>query len=159
MARSTILPEDRPLSAKDIKFAKLYVATGNRTRSYIDAYNPKSTSYEGNRVNAYKKAAKPNVAKYIEQLRDDVKTEATLSVVEHCGMLEELRDEARENGQMTAAITAEVNRGKVHGLYIERLVTGDMHFVISDDPVSDDEWEKQYGQGMESTTGSTESTH
>ena len=38
----------------------------------------------------------------------------------HLSSLYDLREEARDQGQINAAITAEIHRGKVGGLYIER---------------------------------------
>ena len=38
----------------------------------------------------------------------------------HLTALHDLREEAREQGQINAAITAEIHRGKVGGLYIDR---------------------------------------
>jgi hypothetical protein len=38
----------------------------------------------------------------------------------HLSTLHDLREEARGQGQINAAITAEIHRGKVGGLYIDR---------------------------------------
>ena len=38
----------------------------------------------------------------------------------HLSALHDLREEARDQGQINAAITAEIHRGKVGGLYIDR---------------------------------------
>ena len=38
----------------------------------------------------------------------------------HLSSLHDLREEARDQGQLNAAITAEIHRGKVGGLYIDR---------------------------------------
>lgn len=43
-----------------------------------------------------------------------------LTLEEHMRTLAELRDEAKVDRQFGAAITAETNRGKVAGLYIEK---------------------------------------
>jgi hypothetical protein len=38
----------------------------------------------------------------------------------HLSALYDLREEAKDNGQLSAAITAEVHRGKAGGLYVDR---------------------------------------
>ena len=43
-----------------------------------------------------------------------------VSMEGHLSALHDLREEARESGQINAAITAEIHRGKVGGLYIDR---------------------------------------
>ena len=43
-----------------------------------------------------------------------------VSMESHLSSLYDLREEARDQGQINAAITAEIHRGKVGGLYIDR---------------------------------------
>ena len=43
-----------------------------------------------------------------------------VSMEGHLSALHDLREEARDQGQINAAITAEIHRGKVGGLYIDR---------------------------------------
>jgi len=43
-----------------------------------------------------------------------------VSLETHLSTLHDLREEAKDQGQISAAITAEVHRGKAGGLYIDR---------------------------------------
>lgn len=52
------------------------------------------------------------------QLKAGAANEVTLT--NHVATLADLRDEARHAGQMSAAVAAEVARGKASGLYIEK---------------------------------------
>ena len=63
-----------------------------------------------------------DVREHINRIRDQLIIEEEISPAEHMRQLAKLRDEAREAGDYSPAITAETNRGKVAGLYIERHV-------------------------------------
>ena len=41
--------------------------------------------------------------------------------------LRELRDDARQRGQLSAAIQAEVKRGELRRFYVKQIETGDAH--------------------------------
>jgi hypothetical protein len=52
--------------------------------------------------------------------------------------------------QVSAAIAAEVKRGELMGYYIERRESTNTNYNISDKPLSEDDWERQYGAGVSS---------
>lgn len=60
-----------------------------------------------------------NITGRLAQLRAEVRKTSGITLEEHLGTLRELRQEARAAMQYSAAITAEVSRGKVSGLYDE----------------------------------------
>jgi hypothetical protein len=60
-------------------------------------------------------------AEVASKLSDD----AALTVQEHMVKLRELRDEARQRGQLSAAIQAEVKRGELRRFYVKQVETGD----------------------------------
>ena len=58
-----------------------------------------------------------------------------ISLENHLGTLHDLREEAKDQGQISAAITAEVHRGKAGGLYIDRreVLTAKIDLMSKDD--------------------------
>lgn len=57
----------------------------------------------------------------VQKLRDAAAHEAQVTLEGHLNKLAELRDQSVEAGQFSAAITAEISRGKAAGLYTERV--------------------------------------
>lgn len=62
----------------------------------------------------------PKVAARIKELRNLAATASVLSLDQHMSDLETLRDEARKAGQFSAAINAEISRGKARGFYVTK---------------------------------------
>jgi hypothetical protein len=58
-----------------------------------------------------------------------------ISLETHLSTLHDLREEAKDQGQISAAITAEVHRGKAGGLYIDRreILTAKIDLMSKDD--------------------------
>tara|TARA_Y100001938_G_scaffold16265_1_gene20024 strand:- start:604 stop:1050 length:447 start_codon:yes stop_codon:yes gene_type:complete len=80
----------------------------------------------------------PLVGNFIIELLEKQKQRAEVSVDSHLTELSHLRDEAKDSGQIAAAISAEVSRGKVAGLYIDRkeVMVSKMESMSSEDLVS-----------------------
>ena len=109
----------QPLNPKQKKFAREYLKGQNATEAAVKA------GYTKNRNAAKRQGSvllnhNPLLRNYLiyqeikEVERDRVCMEGHLSA------LHDLREEARGQGQINAAITAEIHRGKVGGLYIDR---------------------------------------
>lgn len=81
------------------------------------------------------------------KVADKVIDGAALTLSSHMTKLAELRDQADARGQTSAAIQAEVKRGELMGLYIERRESTNTNYNISDQPLSEDEWKDKYGVG------------
>ena len=62
----------------------------------------------------------PLVVKYIGELRAEVQEKHGITFERHLGELAKLRDEATAKGAWSAAINAEVARGKAGGLYVDQ---------------------------------------
>lgn len=92
-------------------------------------YSPNDTS-GGTRI-----AAHPAVLAALESISAVTMAQAGLSRQGHLTKLEELRDAALQAGQHSAAITAEVHRGKVGGFYEERvrLLTSAINKMTADE--------------------------
>ena len=81
----------------------------------------------------------PLVVKYIGELREEYQKKYAVTFERHIAELGKLRMEALKKGAWSAAINAEVARGKAAGLYIEQKIirTGKL------DDLSEDELEKR----------------
>ena len=70
----------------------------------------------------------PLVVTYIGELRREVQEKNQITVERHLTELAKLRDEAQKKGAWSAAINAEVARGKAGGLYVDQklIMTGNL---------------------------------
>ena len=64
----------------------------------------------------------PLVVKYIGELREEYQKKYEVTFENHIAELAKLRDESRDKKAWSAAINAEVARGKAAGLYIEQKI-------------------------------------
>ena len=65
----------------------------------------------------------PHVLARIQHLQSEVAAGVVLTMQQHLGDLKELRDKAADDGRWSAAVAAEVARGKAAGLYVEKTET------------------------------------
>ena len=77
----------------------------------------------------------PLVVKYIGELREEYQKKYEVNFGNHIAELAKLRDEARNKKAWSAAINAEVARGKAAGLYIEQKIirTGKLEDLTADE--------------------------
>ena len=64
----------------------------------------------------------PLVVKYIGELREEIQKKYEVTFERHITELAKLRDSSRDKGAWSAAINAEVARGKAAGLYVEQKI-------------------------------------
>lgn len=109
------------LTAKQEAFCLSYIETGNASESYRLNYSTKNMKPAS--VNRLAKALMDNIkiASRLEELRAPVRERALLSLESHLERLDHLSREAELAGQFAPAITAETNRGRAAGLYVEKL--------------------------------------
>ena len=62
----------------------------------------------------------PLVVQYIGELRQEIQEKYQVDLGRHLGELAKLRDDAMKKGAWSAAINAEVARGKAGGLYVDQ---------------------------------------
>ncbi len=87
-------------------------------KSAVQAYT--DVGYAPSRQHAHHLATKGYIVARLAELRAPVVKAVQVTLERHLRDLKVLRDTAAEAGQYGAAITAEVNRGKAAGLYVER---------------------------------------
>ena len=128
------------LTEKQIKFAELLV------------YNEGRKSPAGYETRARQTASElrnpkhsPLVVKYIGELRLEIQEKYGISFEKHITELAKLREDARIKGAWSAAINAEIARGKAGGLYVDQklIMTGNL------DNLSEKELELKMNQILE----------
>ena len=130
MSRTPILTD------KQKKFAELLVYNEGR-KSPAECANeagyttrPRQSASELKNPKIY-----PLVSKYIGELRAEVQEKYGITFEKHITELAKIRDEARSKGQNSAAINAEVARGKAAGLYVDQklIMTGNIDNLSEDE--------------------------
>ena len=109
------------LTERQQKFAELLVYNEGRK-------SPSECAYEAGYKTRARKAASemrnpkyfPLVVKYIGELRAEVREKYGITFEKHIGELAKLREDARAKGAWSAAINAEIARGKAGGLYVDQ---------------------------------------
>ena len=109
------------LTERQLKFAELLVFNEGRK-------SPSECAYEAGYKTRPRQAASelrnpklsPLVVKYIGELRAEIQEKYGINFEKHIGELAKLREDARAKGAWSAAINAEIARGKAGGLYVDQ---------------------------------------
>lgn len=109
------------LSTQREAFAQAVASGMNQSDAYRSCYRVRATT-KPESVNQAASAlmADINVASRVAELRKPVVEAAQITLASHLERLQALSVKAEDSGQMSAAIAAEVARGKASGLYVER---------------------------------------
>ena len=114
----------KKLTEQQIKFANLLIAEQGRmnaTQCAIAAGYAKGSARQ-----AASKLQNPKlyplVVQYIGELREEWQKQYEVTFANHISELAKLRNEARDKKAWSAAVNAEVARGKAAGLYIEQKI-------------------------------------
>ena len=124
-----------------MKFAHELVSNEGRKYAYqcaIDAgYEPDRSRQTSSELMNPKKF--PLVVKYIGELREEYQKKYAVTFERHIAELGKIRHDALKKGAWSAAVNAEVARGKAAGLYVEQKIirTGKL------DDLSEEELEKR----------------
>lgn len=109
------------LTQKQESFCIAYIKTANATEVYRQVYN--CSKMKPATVNRNAKALLDNnkIVTRLQELRAPVIAEAQITLAAHLEELRQIRDQAIMDRNWPAAIAAEVNRGKVSGLYVRKI--------------------------------------
>lgn len=107
------------LTVKQEKFCQQYLKTGNASQAYRKAYCAGAMKPATVNRTAKELLDNPKIAARMLQLRGPAARRAQMTLEGHLTDLQKLRDEARKKGQFSAAISAEVARGKASGIHVE----------------------------------------
>ena len=111
----------KKLTERQIKFAELLIYNEGRK-------SPSECAYEAGYKTRPRQAASelrnpkiaPLVVKYIGELRSEIQEKYGINFENHISELAKLRDDAQAKGAWSAAINAEIARGKAGGLYVDQ---------------------------------------
>ncbi len=114
----------KKLTEMQMKFAyELITNEGRKTATecaVTAGYEPDSAVVRASELQNAKRY--PLVVQYIGQLRDEYQKKYDVTFGRHISELAKLRDNARESKAWSAAVNAEVARGKAAGLYVEQKI-------------------------------------
>ena len=110
------------LTGPEEVFCSLVIKLGNAAEAYRLAFpvSPKWAA-QSVAVKASQLQAEDKVKIRMSVLRSDMREDARITLAEHLEELKTLRELAKDSLQVSAAITAETNRGKASGLYIDKV--------------------------------------
>ena len=119
------------LTPKQEVFAQAVVSGVNQSDAYRAAYKVRPGTKPGSiNVNASKVMSDAKVAQRVAELRKPVVEAVQITLKSHLERLRDLSEAAEAGNQYSAAIAAEVSRGKACGLYIEKTeISG--HLAVS----------------------------
>lgn len=117
------------LTIKQEAFCLTYIELGNASAAYRSAYN--ASRMKPTTINRKAKELLDNgkVAARLEQLRAPVRERAQITLESHLERLNHLSLIAEKAEQYSAAIKAEESRGKVAGLYVEKIEHSGMQTI------------------------------
>jgi phage terminase small subunit len=124
------------LTERQIKFAELLVYNEGRL-------SPAEAAFQAGYKTRPRQAASelrnpkvsPLVVKYIGELRSEVQEKYGINFEKHISELAQIRNQALENKAWSAAVNAEVARGKAGGLYVDQklVMTGNVDNMTPDE--------------------------
>lgn len=110
------MSDAKALTAKQQRFVDEYLVDLNATQAAIRAgYSEKTAQQIGS-----ENLSKPVIAAEVEARQAKVAEKAGLTLETHLAALNALRDKASAAEQFSAAVSAEVSRGKACGLYVDK---------------------------------------
>ena len=105
------------LTLKQENFCLAFLETGNASAAYRGSYNAARMKESTVNKRASELLARGDIAGRLGELRQPAIERAEMTLENHLAELAELRDQAKEKGMLSAAVAAEVNRGKAAGFY------------------------------------------
>ena len=118
------------MTPKQRRFVSEYLKDQNATQAAVrSGYSKKSAGKIGHQLLEI-----PRIADAVATRQEKVAEKAEFTVTSHLLKLAELRDAAIAAGQISAAVKAEENRGKVAGFYVQRVEhSGEVTHVMTDE--------------------------
>ena len=118
------MTQPKRLTEMQMKFAyELVTNEGRKTGAecaIAAGYSPEAAIVYASKLQSPK--TYPLVVQYIGELRNEYQKKYDVTFQRHISELAKLRDNARESKAWSAAVNAEVARGKAAGLYVEQKI-------------------------------------
>ena len=108
------------LTPKQEKFAQEVASGKSQAQAYRVAYDADNMKDESIWSKASELMAIGKVSSRVEEIRKPIVESAQLTLEQHLSDLLRLREEAVKDSKWSAAITAEMGRGKAAGLYVNK---------------------------------------
>lgn len=108
------------LTPKQEAFCLAYIETGNASEAYRRSYDAGNMKPETVNRNAKALLDNSKIATRLAEIRKPAAEKAQMTLETHLEDLKALRDRAVEANQLSAAITAEIARGKASGVHVEK---------------------------------------
>jgi phage terminase small subunit len=131
-ANSSEQKEDAKLTQKQEAFCVAYLETGNASEAYRRSYDASNMSMPSVNRAAKELVDNPKIAARVNQLREPVLERMQVTLQGHLSDLLALREKAIVDGKWSAAVQAEIARGKAAGLYIQKNENVNVDMSIED---------------------------
>ena len=123
------------LSIKNEAFCVAYIEHGDGSKAYRDAGYAPNAKPETLHKLVNRMLKRPEIQKRLGELRQAVSASSNVTLESHLAELQWLREKAASAGKYSAAVQAEMARGKVVGLYIDRVaVSGSLDVTENPEP-------------------------
>lgn len=109
------------MTPKQEAFCVAYILTGNATEAYRQAGYSNGMATKTSQEAASRLLKNSKVVARLAELRAPATEMAVMTITGHLDDLKDLRDRAKQEGKYSAAVAAEVARGKVSGFYVEKV--------------------------------------
>lgn len=122
------------LTPKQEAFAQAVVTGKTQADAYRHAFDASKMKAETIQSKACLLMADGKIRARVAELRQPVIEAAQITLAAHLSRLAELSDKAEQEGKYSAAVTAEIARGKASGLYVEKIEhSGGIAHTLSDE--------------------------
>lgn len=109
------------LTPKREAFAQAVASGMTQADAYRSSFKAEKMKPETIQSAASRLMADSKVSARVEEIRAPIVQKAQITLESHLERLKQLSEKAEQEGQLSAAITAEVSRGKASGLYTEKV--------------------------------------
>lgn len=109
------------LTQKQEDFCLAYIETRNASEAYRRAYAAEKMKPETIAKRASELLGSREITGRLQELRAPAVAKAGITLEQHLADLQRLRDLAEADGKYSAAVSAELARGKASGLHVERV--------------------------------------
>jgi phage terminase small subunit len=109
------------LTAKQEAFAQAVTSGKTQADAYRSAFNAGKMKAETIQQSASRLMADRKVSARVAELRKPVVEAVQITLAAHLDRLAALSDKAEQEGKYSAAVAAEVARGKASGLYVDKM--------------------------------------
>jgi len=116
------MEDDTQLTPKQEKFAQCVASGMTQADAYRNSFDVRETTKDSSiHVSASKLMDDPKVWQRVEEIRKPIVQKAQITLESHLEELRVLRELAKDASQLSAAIAAEVSRGKASGHYSDKV--------------------------------------